>query len=534
MPVIHPTLRAGSAQFEENLRAYEACRDGVSQAQARTIPGGEEKARALHHSRGKLMARERIARLIDPATPFLEIGQLAGHELYDDPVPSAAIVTGIGIIRGRACVIMANDATVKGGTYYPMTVKKQVRAQAVARENALPCVYLVDSGGAFLPMQEDLFPDEQHFGRIFRNIAELSALGLPQIAAVMGSCTAGGAYIPAMCDETVIVKQTGTIFLGGPQLVQAATGEIVDAQTLGGADVHTRLSGVADHFAEDDTHALSIVRDIIARPGMRTVAPPPAPPRAPLYDPKELPGVINANPKDPVRAHEILARLLDASEFVPYRERYGPTIVCGTGAIGGYPVGVLINDGVLFSESSQKAANFIELCSQTGLPLLFLHNISGFMVGQEYEAGGIAKDGAKMVNAVSCARVPKFSVIIGGSYGAGNFAMCGRAFGPRLMAMWPNARTSVMGGEQAGNVLSQVKIEQLEAQGKKLSPAEIHAIQKPILDQYEREGSPYFSTSRLWDDGILVPWKSRAHLALALNTALNAPIEETKFGTFRM
>ena len=534
MPVIHPTLRAGSAQFEENLRAYQATRDGLREAQARSVQGGEEKARALHHSRGKLMARERIARLIDPATPFLEIGQLAGHELYDDPVPSAAIVTGIGIIRGRACVIMANDATVKGGTYYPMTVKKQVRAQAVARENALPCVYLVDSGGAFLPMQEDLFPDEQHFGRIFRNIAEMSALGLPQIAAVMGSCTAGGAYIPAMCDETVIVKQTGTIFLGGPQLVQAATGEIVDAQTLGGADVHTRLSGVADHFAEDDTHALSIVRDIIARPGVRTYAPPPAPPRPPLYDPTELPGVVNANPKDPVRAHEILARLLDASEFVPYRARYGPTIVCGTGAIGGYPVGVLINDGVLFSESSQKAANFIELCSQTGLPLLFLHNISGFMVGQEYEAGGIAKDGAKMVNAVSCARVPKFSVIIGGSYGAGNFAMCGRAFGPRLMAMWPNARTSVMGGEQAATVLSLVRQEQLAKKGQAMTAQEIEAFKQPTRDHYEFHGRPVYAASRLWVDAVVDPVDTRDWLTLGLAMAAASPREETRFGTFRM
>jgi 3-methylcrotonyl-CoA carboxylase beta subunit len=534
MPVIHSNLRAATPQYDNNLQAYQAYQEGVAQARTVAVTGGDEKARTLHRSRGKLMARERIAQLLDPGTPFLEIGQLAGHELYADTVPSAAIVTGIGIVAGRACMVMANDATVKGGTYYPMTVKKQVRAQAIARENALPSIYLVDSGGAFLPMQEDLFPDEHHFGRIFRNIAEMSALGLPQVAAVMGSCTAGGAYIPAMCDETVIVKDTGTIFLGGPQLVKAATGEVVDAETLGGADLHTRLSGVADHFAEDDMHALSIVRQIIARPGIRTIAPPPAPPRAPLYDPAELPGVINANPKEPIPASEILARLLDGSELVPYRERYGPTLICGTGAIGGYPVGVLINDGVLFSESAQKAANFIEICSQTGIPLLFLHNISGFMVGQKYEAGGIAKDGAKMVNAVSCARVPKFSVIVGGSYGAGNFAMCGRAFGPRLMAMWPNARTSVMGGEQAATVLALVRQEQLAKKGLPFPPEEMEAFKRPTRDHYEFHGRPVYAASRLWVDAVIDPADTREWLALGLALAAASPKEDTHFGIFRM
>lgn len=534
MPVIHSNLRAGTPQIDSNVQAYQVFQDVVTQARAISVAGGDEKARSLHRSRGKLMARERIARLLDPGTPFLEIGQLAGHELYADAVPSAAIVTGIGIVEGRACMVMANDATVKGGAYYPMTIKKQVRAQAIARENRLPSIYLVDSGGAFLPMQEDIFPDENHFGRIFRNISEMSALGLPQVAAVMGSCTAGGAYIPAMCDETVIVKGNGTIFLGGPQLVKAATGEVVDAETLGGADVHTRLSGVADHFAEDDTHALSIVRQIIARPGIRTIAPPPVPPRLPLYAPSELPGVINANPKEPIPASEILARLLDGSELVPYRERYGPTLICGTGAIGGYPIGVLINNGVLFSESAQKAANFIEICSQTGIPLLFLHNISGFMVGKQYEEGGIAKDGAKMVNAVSCARVPKFSLIIGGSYGAGNFAMCGRAFGPRLMAMWPNARTSVMGGEQAATVLALVRQEQLAKKGLPFSAEDMEAFKQPTRDHYEIHGRPVYAASRLWVDAVIDPGETREWLALGLALAAASPKEDTHFGIFRM
>jgi 3-methylcrotonyl-CoA carboxylase beta subunit len=534
MTVLHPQLRTGSTQHARNASAFEPLRHDIAAARAAAVGGGEARARELHRSRGKLMARERITQLLDPGTAFLEIGQLAGSGLYADDVPSAALVTGVGIVAGRACVVMANDATVKGGTYYPITIKKQIRAQAVARENGLPSIYLVDSGGAFLPMQEDIFPDEQHFGRIFRNIAEMSALGLPQIAAVMGSCTAGGAYIPAMCDETVIVSNTGTIFLGGPQLVRAATGEVVDAERLGGADVHTRLSGVADHFAIDDRHALSIVRQILTRSAARPLAQPPRPSRAPLYDPAELPGVISANPKEPIRATEILARLLDGSELVGYRERYGPTLICGTGAVAGYPVGVLINDGVLFSESAQKAANFIEICSQSAIPLVFLHNIAGFMVGREYEARGIAKDGAKMVNAVSCARVPKFSVIVGGSFGAGNYAMCGRAFGPRLMAMWPNARTSVMGGEQAATVLALVREEQLAKKGAMFPDAQIEAFKQPIRDHYETHGTPLHAASRLWVDAVIDPVETRAWLALGLALAAGSPAEDTRFGIFRM
>jgi 3-methylcrotonyl-CoA carboxylase beta subunit len=534
MPVIHSRVRTDDPKFKRNLQAYEALRAGITQARQAAVAGGSEGSRNLHRSRGKLLARERIAGLLDPGTPFVEIGQLAGHELYPEAVPSGAMVTGVGIVAGRACMIMANDATVKGGSYYPITIKKQIRAQAIARENALASIYLVDSGGAFLPMQEEIFPDENHFGRIFCNIAEMSALGLPQVAAVMGSCTAGGAYIPAMCDETVIVKGCGTIFLGGPQLVQAATGEIVDAQALGGADIHTRRSGVADHLAENDVHALDLVRQVIARPGVRTGTAPALAPRPPLSEPAELPGIISANPKEPIAAAEILARLLDGSELVPYRERYGPTLICGTGAINGYPVGILINDGVLFSESAQKAANFIELCCQTNIPLVFLHNISGFMVGEKYEAGGIAKDGAKMVNAVSTARVPKFSVIVGGSYGAGNYAMCGRAFGPRMMAMWPNARTSVMGGEQAATVLALVRREQLAKQGLAFPPEEMEAFKQPTREHYDKHGHPVYAASRLWIDAVIDPGETREWLTLGLALSATSPNPPTRFGVFRM
>jgi 3-methylcrotonyl-CoA carboxylase beta subunit len=534
MAVLPSFASASGPAFQANRAAYEVLRERVREAREASIIGGGEKARELHRGRGKLMPRDRIAELLDPGTPFLEIGQLAGYRLYDDPVPSGGIVTGVGIVCGRACMVMANDATVKGGTYYPITIKKQVRAQAIARENGLPSIYLVDSGGAFLPMQEEIFPDEHQFGRIFRNIAEMSAEGLPQIAAVMGNCTAGGAYIPAMCDETVIVKGTGTIFLGGPQLVQAATGEIVDAESLGGADVHTRRSAVADHLAENDVHALAIVRELVARSRRRPAASPPQAPRPPAHDPAEIAGLIPANPKEPLPAAEILARLLDASELTPYRERYGPTLICGTGAIGGYPVGVLANDGVLFSESAQKAANFIELMSQQAIPLLFLHNISGFMVGREYEAGGIAKDGAKMVNAVSTARVPKFSILVGGSYGAGNFAMCGRAFGPRLMAMWPNARTSVMGGEQAATVLALVRQDQLARDGKPFPPEEMEAFKQPIRDHYDHHSRPVYAASRLWVDAVVDPADSREWLALGLALAAASPRQETRFGVFRM
>lgn len=534
MATIHSAFRHEHPSVTRNRDAYHALRARVAAARAQAITGGSQSARDLHRSRGKLLARERITTLLDPGTPFLEVGQLGGHELYDDPTASGGIVTGVGIVSGRPCVIMANDATVKGGTYLPITIKKQVRAQAVARENGLPSIYLVDSGGAFLPLQEEIFPDEQQFGRIFRNIAEMSALGLPQISAVMGSCTAGGAYIPAMCDETIIVKGIGTIFLGGPQLVQAATGERIDAEALGGADVHTRHSAVADHYAESDLHALTLVREIVARPALRPVTPPPLPPEEPLYDPAEIAALIPANPKEPIPAREILARLLDGSRLVSYRDRYGPTLICGTAAIGGYPVGVLINDGALFSESAQKAANFIELCCQSNLPLLFLHNISGFMVGREYEAGGIARDGAKMVNAVSCARVPKFSILIGGSYGAGNFAMCGRAFGPRLMAMWPNARTSVMGGEQAATVLSLVRAEQLAKQGQPFPPEEMEQFKQPIRKHYEDHSHPVYCASRLWVDSVVDPVDTRQWLTLGLALAAASPKEATHFGVFRL
>jgi len=534
MAILTSKLQTNSSAFIHNVQSYQKLVFPILQAREMANIGGGEKARNIHLQRGKLMARERIHRLLDPGSAFVEVGELAGHHLYEDLVPSGAIVTGVGRICGRLCMVMANDATVKGGTYYPITVRKQVRAQDIARENCLPCVYLVDSGGAFLPMQEDIFPDEHHFGRIFRNIAEMSSLGLTQVAAVMGSCTAGGAYIPAMCDETVIVDGTGTIFLGGPQLVQAATGEKVEAESLGGADVHTRLSGVADHFAKDDLHALELVRSILARPSKSHANIAPESSRAPLYDPLEIAGLVSTNPKEPIPAEEVLARLLDGSEFMAYRERFGTTLKCGTGHIHGWPVGVLINDGVLFSESAQKAANFIELCCQSNTPLLFLHNINGFMVGREYEIGGIAKHGAKLVNAVATSRVPKFSLLIGGSYGAGNFAMCGRAFGPRLMAMWPNARTSVMGGEQAASVLALVRQEQMRKAGEDMNPTEIEAFKQPIREHYEQHSNPLYAASRLWVDSVLLPEETRDWLGLGLAMAGGSPIRPTAFGIFRM
>lgn len=534
MAILRSSIRTSDRAFLANAAAYTLLLEQVAAVRRTAVSGGGEEASKAHLSRGKLLPRHRITALLDPGTPFLEIGQLAGEGLYHGAVPCAGIITGIGMVSGRPCMIMANDATVKGGTYYPLTVKKQIRAQVVAREQALPCIYLVDSGGAFLPLQEDLFPDENHFGRIFRNIAEMSSLGIKQIAAVMGACTAGGAYIPAMCDETAIVKDKGTIYLGGPQLVQAATGEVVDAQLLGGADVHTRLSGVADHLAQDDLHALAIVRDIVARPGPGASPAPPVQPSPPLYDPGELYGLIPANPKQPIPAQEILARLLDGSEISLYRERYGPSLICGTGRVGGYPVGVLINDGVLLSESAQKAANFIELCSQSAIPLVFLHNISGFMVGVSYEQGGIAKDGAKMVNAVSTSRVPKFSVVIGGSYGAGAYAMCGRAFGPRLIAMWPNARTSVMGGEQAATVLALVRQEQLARKGEAFTAEDAEAFKQPIREHYAANSTAIHAGSRLWVDAVLDPVDTRAWLTLGLSLAASGPSQDTRFGVFRM
>ncbi len=497
--------------------------------------GGGEKYLQRHREQGKLPVRERIERLLDAGSPFLELSPLAAWDLYDNDAPAAGLVTGVGRVSGREVLIVANDATVKGGTYYPITVKKHVRAQQVALENRLPCVYLVDSGGAFLPLQAEVFPDRDHFGRIFFNQARMSAERIPQIAVVMGSCTAGGAYVPAMSDETIIVKGTGTIFLGGPPLVKAATGEDVTAEELGGADVHTRLSGVADYFAEDDDHALHLARTIVGT--LNTVKHLPQDvvrPEDPLYDPREIYGIVNADTRKPYEVREIVARLVDGSRFDEFKERYGATLVTGFARLHGFLVGIVANNGVLFSESALKATHFIELCNLRGIPLLFLQNITGFIVGRQYERAGIAKDGAKMVHAVANSVVPKFTVVIGGSFGAGNYGMCGRAYEPRLLWMWPNARISVMGGGQAAGVLTTVKRDQLAREGKELSAVEEEAIRAPILDKYEREGSPYYSTARLWDDGILDPVETRHALALGLSAAYNAPIPDARFGVFRM
>jgi 3-methylcrotonyl-CoA carboxylase beta subunit len=529
MTALRSDIDTRSAEFAANA---DKMRDLVDDLRARVADaqlGGGETARQRHLARNKLLPRDRVAGLIDPGSPFLELSQLAAYGLYDNEVPSAGIVTGIGRVSGRECVIIANDATVKGGTYFPITVKKHLRAQEIARQNRLPCIYLVDSGGAFLPMQDEIFPDREHFGRIFFNQANLSAQGIPQIAAVMGSCTAGGAYVPAMSDETIIVRKQGTIFLGGPPLVQAATGEIVSAEDLGGADVHARTSGVVDHYAHDDRHALALCRRIVA--GLNTVKQPqlalraPHPPR---YDPAELYGVVPADLRAPYDARELIARIVDASEFDEFKRLYGTTLICGFAHIFGYPVGILANNGILFSESALKGAHFIELCSQRCIPLVFLQNITGFMVGRKYEAGGIAKDGAKLVTAVSTTSVPKLTVIVGGSYGAGNYGMCGRAYEPRFLFMWPNARISVMGGEQAAMVLSQVR------RGKDMSAEEEEAFKVPIRAQYESQGHPYYATARLWDDGIIDPADTRRVLGLALSAALNAPIPRTQFGVFRM
>ncbi len=536
MPVLKSQLSTSSEEFKKNAEHHRKLAQELESRIAINAEGGGKDAREKHEKRGKLFVRDRIDRLIDPGTAFLEFSALAAWDMYEGAAPGAGVVTGIGVVHGREIVIVANDATVKGGTYFPMTVKKHLRAQEIARENRLPCVYLVDSGGAFLPMQSEVFPDRDHFGRIFYNQANLSAAGIPQVAVVMGSCTAGGAYVPAMSDETVIVKNQGTIFLGGPPLVKAATGEIVTAEELGGGDVHSRTSGVTDHLAENDEHALEITRDILAHLNR------PAPyaierltPEEPLYDPSELAGVIPTDLRKPFDIREVIARTVDGSRFHEFKSLYGNTLVTGFAHIWGYPVGLVANNGILFSESAQKAAHFVELCSQRKIPLVFLQNITGFMVGKKYESGGIAKDGAKMVTAVSSTQVPKFTVIVGGSFGAGTYGMCGRAYQPRMLWMWPNARISVMGGEQAAGVLSQVKTEQLEAKGKKLSAAEIAAIQDPIREQYEREGSPYFSTARLWDDGVIAPWKTREILSRAISTSLNAPIEDPRpFGVFRM
>ena len=523
-----PTFRANHARMQQLVVDL---RERVNLARQ----GGGAKYVQRHREQGKLPVRERIERLLDAGSPFLELSPLAAFEMYDDDAPSAGIVTGVGRVSNREVLVVANDATVKGGTYYPITVKKHLRAQQIALDNRLPCVYLVDSGGAFLPMQAEVFPDREHFGRIFFNQARMSAERIPQIAVVMGSCTAGGAYVPAMSDETIIVKGTGTIFLGGPPLVKAATGEEVTAEELGGADVHTRLSGVADYFAEDDDHALSICRDVVSTlTGVKTLPAGMTTPEDPKYDPTDLYGIVNADIRKPYDVREIIARLVDGSRFDEFKARYGATVVTGFARVHGLLVGIVASNGVLFSESALKATHFIELCNLRSVPLVFLQNITGFIVGRQYERAGIAKDGAKMVHAVANSVVPKFTVIIGGSFGAGNYGMCGRAYEPRFLWMWPNARISVMGGEQAAGVLATVKREQLAREGKPFPPEEEQALRQPILDQYDREGSPYYSTARLWDDGILDPAETRRTLALALSASYNAPIGEPKFGVFRM
>ncbi|NJN16624.1 MAG: methylcrotonoyl-CoA carboxylase [Oscillochloris sp.] len=535
MSLIHSHVNPRSEEFQTNAAYHRGLAAELRELIAHTSRGGSDDARRKHTERGKLLVRDRIDTLLDDGTAFLEFSTLAAHEVYDDEVPAAGMLTGIGRVSGREVVIIANDATVKGGTYYPLTVKKHLRAQEIAQENRLPCIYLVDSGGAFLPLQSEVFPDRDHFGRIFYNQARMSALGIPQIAAVMGSCTAGGAYVPAMSDEVVIVKGNGTIFLGGPPLVKAATGEEVSAEDLGGADVHTRLSGVADHFAENDREALAIVRDIVANLGPRRPAPwelrDPAPPH---YDPEEIYGILPADTRKGFDVRELIARIVDGSRLHEFKTRYGTTLICGFAHIHGMPVGILANNGILFSESALKGAHFIELCCARGIPLLFLQNITGFMVGKQYENGGIAKDGAKLVTAVSCANVPKFTVIVGGSFGAGNYGMCGRAYQPRQLWMWPNARISVMGGQQAANVLLTVRRDNLLARGKDMTPDEQQQFMAPILSKYEAEGHPYHSTARLWDDGLLDPLDTRRALALGLAAAANAPLEPTTFGVFRM
>ncbi|HXV22649.1 MAG TPA: carboxyl transferase domain-containing protein [Alphaproteobacteria bacterium] len=535
MAVLKSAVNTRSAEFRANAGAMVRLVEDLRHQADRVREGGGKAAREKHVARGKLLPRERIRLLLDVGSPFLELSQLAAHGLYDDEVPSAGIITGIGRVSGRECMIVVNDATVKGGTYFPITVKKHLRAQEIAETNRLPCLYLVDSGGANLPNQDKVFPDRDHFGRIFFNQATMSAKGIPQIAVVMGSCTAGGAYVPAMSDETVIVKGQGTIFLGGPPLVKAATGEEVTAEDLGGAEVHTRTSGVADHLASDDAHALGLARRIIKNLnyykgmpiGLQTSC-------DPAYDPSEIHGLIPMDPRKPYDVREVLARILDASEFDEFKSLYGTTLVCGFGRLFGYPVGIVANNGILFSESALKGTHFIELCAQRGIPLIFLQNITGFMIGRKYEAGGIAKDGAKMVTAVATAAVPKLTMIIGGSFGAGNYGMCGRAFSPRFLWMWPNARISVMGGEQAANVLAQIRKDNLAARGERWPEEEEERFKAPIREQYERQGHPYYATARLWDDGIVDPAESRMVLGLGLSAALNAPIPTTRFGLFRM
>ena len=535
MTTVQSKLNVRGDEFKANLAGMNALVADLRSQVAMVGQGGGATARARHVARGKLLPRDRVRGLVDAGSPFLELSQLAAWGMYHDQAPGAGVITGIGRVSGRECVIVANDATVKGGSYYPMTVKKHLRAQEIAQQNRLPCVYLVDSGGANLPNQDDVFPDREHFGRIFFNQANMSAAGIPQVAVVMGSCTAGGAYVPAMSDESIIVRNQGTIFLGGPPLVKAATGEVVSAEDLGGAEVHTRISGVADHYALDDHHALTIARRVVGNLNhVKRVELDTRPACAPLLSPEELRGVIPMDARKPFDVREIIARVVDGSDLDEFKQNYGTTLVCGFAHVFGYPVGIVANNGILFSESARKGAHFIELCAQRGIPLLFLQNITGFMVGRKYEAGGIASDGAKMVTAVACARVPKFTVIVGGSFGAGNYGMCGRAFSPRLLWMWPNARISVMGGDQAASVLAQVKRDGIEAKGGKWSAAEEDAFKAPIRAQYEVQGHPYYASARLWDDGVIDPADTRMVLGLGLSAALNAPIERTQFGVFRM
>ena len=535
MDVLTSAVDATSEDGERRAAAMRALVADLRERLAAAASGGSERARERHRARGKLLPRDRIDRLLDVGSPFLEIAPLAAAGCYDDEAPAAGVIAGIGNVSGRRCMIVANDATVKGGTYYPLTVKKHLRAQAIASENRLPCVSLVDSGGAYLPLQDEVFPDREHFGRIFYNQARMSAAGIAQIACVMGSSTAGGAYVPAMSDETVIVAEQGTIFLGGPPLVKAATGEEVTAEELGGGELHTTVSGVADHLADDDEHALRIVRDIVA-----TLPPNPDPPwpvaepREPAVDPATLYAAVPADLHTPYEVREVIARIVDGSEFTEFKARFGTTLVTGFASLFGHPVGIVANNGVLFSESAQKGAHFIELCDQRGIPLVFLQNITGFMVGAEYERGGIAKHGAKMVTAVSCARVPKLTVVIGGSFGAGTYSMCGRAYDPRFLWLWPNARVSVMGGAQAASVLSTVRREQIEQSGGAWSAEDQEAFEGPIRDQYERQGSPYYSTARLWDDGVIDPADTRRVLGLALDVAGQSPLPDVRYGVFRM
>jgi 3-methylcrotonyl-CoA carboxylase beta subunit len=535
MPILETKLNPRSSEFAANAVAMQALVDDLKAKVAAIAEGGGSVARERHVARGKLLPRQRVDLLLDPGTPFLELSQLAAFGLYGDEAPAAGLITGVGRIAGRECVIVCNDATVKGGTYYPMTVKKHLRAQEIALENRLPCVYLVDSGGANLPNQDGVFPDRDHFGRIFYNQANLSARGIAQIAIVMGSCTAGGAYVPAMSDESIIVKGQGTIFLAGPPLVKAATGEVVSAEDLGGGDVHSRLSGVVDHLAQNDRHALAIARQIVANLNTTKRADVVLEePREPLYPPGEIHGVIPTDTRRPFDVREVIARLVDGSEFDEFKARYGTTVVCGFAHIWGMPVGIVANNGILFSESALKATHFIELCGQRKIPLVFLQNITGFMVGRKYENEGIARNGAKMVTAVATVQVPKFTVIIGGSFGAGNYGMCGRAYSPRFLWMWPNARISVMGSEQAASVLATIRRDSIEARGGTWAADEESAFREPIRQQYESQGHPYYASARLWDDGVIDPAQTRSVLALGLSASLNAPIGETRFGVFRM